>query len=211
MSEDQYGLDLESVTWYRRRADDAAVTVPDRFDVETLPEASNPDAIEETGEFESALRSGRLDAAMDPAGSLFNTVVESETAELFFEDPIAEERAYYEETGIFPPMHVVAIREDVLESDPWVAVNLFDAFVASRDRCFELNRSPSSNSSLAWSHLYRHEQREVLGENAWEYGLTPRTEHELRTFSRYAHEQGLTPREYEPAELFSEPTRDLQA
>ncbi|MFW6004128.1 MAG: ABC transporter substrate-binding protein [Halodesulfurarchaeum sp.] len=209
--QDQYGLDLESVTWYRRREDDAEIEIPDRYDVRPLPDASNPDAVEETGEFENALLTGDLDAAMDPAGSLFNTVVESDAAELFFEDPIAEERAYYEETGIYPPMHVVAIRDEILESHPWVAVNLFDAFVESRDRCFEHNKSPSAKTSLAWSHLYRHEQRAVLGPGAWEYGLTKRTEHELRTFSRYASEQGLTRREYDPAELFFETTLDLQA
>lgn len=209
--QDQYGLDLEAVTWYRRREDDATVSIPDRFSVEPLPTASNPDAIEETGEFEAALLSGDLDAAMDPAGSLFNTVMESDRAALFFDDPIAEERAYYEETGIYPPMHVVAIRDEILEAEPWVAVSLFDAYVEARDRCFERNRSPSAKTSLAWSHLYRHEQREVLGPDAWEYGLTDRTDHELRTFARYAREQGLTPREYDPRDLFFETTHDLQA
>lgn len=209
--QDQYGLDLESITWYRRREDDAAIEIPDRYDVRPLPDASNPDAIEETGEFETALLTGDLDAAMDPAGSLFNTVMESDAAELFFDDPIEEERAYYEETGIYPPMHVVAIRDEILDSNPWIAVSLFDAYVESRDRCFERNESPSAKTSLAWSHLYRHEQRAVLGQDAWEFGLTKRTKHELRTFSRYAHEQGLTPREYEPTELFYETTLDLQA
>ena len=208
--QDQYGLDLEAVTWYRRREDDAETGVPDRFDVRPLPEASD-DAVETTDAFEAALFDGVLDAAMDPAGAVFNRVRESGDVELFFDDPIAEERAYYEETGIYPPMHVVAIRDEVLEADPWVAVSLFDAFVEARDRCFERNRSPSAKTSLAWSHLYRHDQREVLGEDAWAYGLTDRTEHELRTFSRYAREQGVTPREYEPAELFFETTLHLEA
>jgi len=207
--QDQYGLDLESVTWYRRREDDAAAPVPDRFDVRPLPTAENQDAVEATDEFERALFSGTLDAAMDPAGSVFNRVQESPAAELFFEDPIAEERAYYEETGIYPPMHVVAIRDEILEANPWVAVSLYDAFVESRDRCFERNRSPSAKTSLAWSHLYRHEQRAVLGSGAWEYGLTDRTRHELQTFSRYSAEQGVTDREYEPTELFFETTHDL--
>jgi 4,5-dihydroxyphthalate decarboxylase len=208
--QDQYGLDLETVTWYRRREDDAESAVPDRYDVRPLPDAET-DAVSQTDDFEAALFDGRLDAAMDPAGSVFNRVRQSTEAELFFEDPITEERAYYEETGIYPPMHVVAIRDEVLVEDPWVAVSLFDAFVEARDRCFERNESPSAKTSLAWSHLHRHEQREVLGENAWEYGLTDRTRHELRTFSRYAHEQGVSPREYDPKELFFETTLELQA
>lgn len=207
--QEQYGLDLESVQWYRRRADDAEMSIPDRYDVRPLPGSRAEDAVEDTHDFEEALLSGDLDAAMDPAGSLFNTVVESESAELFFDDPIAEERQYYEQTTIHPPMHVVAIRDEILELHPWVAANVFDAFVESRDRCFERNRSPSAMSSLTWAHLYRHEQRDVLGPAAWEYGLTDATRHELRTFVRYAQDQGLIERQYDPEELFFETTLDL--
>ncbi|MFB6086829.1 MAG: hypothetical protein ABEJ84_08530 [Halodesulfurarchaeum sp.] len=61
--QDQYGLDLESVTWYRRREDDAAVHIPDRFDVRPLPDTANPDAVAEPGSFDSpsVLHDGRFE------------------------------------------------------------------------------------------------------------------------------------------------------
>jgi 4,5-dihydroxyphthalate decarboxylase len=206
---EHYGLDLEAVQWYRRKEDDVGADIPDRFDISSIAGEQGGDAVEEPRDIREALFDGDLVAAMDPAGEMFNAVVDSEEAELFFEDPIAEEQAYYEETGIHPPMHVVAIRDEVLEANPWVAVNVFDAFVEARDRCFERNRSPTANTSLTWSHLHFADQRETLGPHAWEYGLTDRTHKELETFVRYAHEQGLIPRRYDPEELFVDSTLDL--
>ena len=207
--QEHYGLDLEAVQWYRRKEDDAKVSIPGRFDIRPIQGPQGGDAVEDPRDFQETFFAGELDAAMDPAGELFNAVVESEEAELFFDDPIAEEQDYFRETGIHPPMHVVAIRDEILDEHPWVAVNVYDAFVESRDRCFERNRSPSAKTSLTWSHLYRHEQNEILGEDAWQYGLTDSTRTELRTFVRYAHDQGLIPRQYDPEELFYETTLEL--
>lgn len=209
IAQEHYGLDLESVTWYRRKQDDAAMDVPERFDVRPIPGEQAGDAVEEPRDLQEMLFSGDLAAAMDPAGELFNAVVESDAAELMFDDTVAEEQAYYSKTGIHPPMHTVAIRDEVLERHPWVAVALFDAFCEARDRCFERNRSPSANTSLTWSHLYRHEQQEVLGDTAWEYGLTESTRRELEKFVEYAFDQGLVDRRYEPEALFAEQTLDL--
>lgn len=203
---DYYDLDLEDVQWFRRKQDDVGTDLPERFDIEPIAGERGVDGVSKTGDLTDALLSGDLDAAMDPAGEVFNAVVESETAELFFDDTLAEEKQYYADTGIHPPMHVVAIRDEVLENHPWVAVNVFDAFVEARDRCFERNRSPSAKTSLTWAHLHRVDQDRTLGPHAWEYGLTERTRHELRTFIEYAHDQGLIPRRYDPEELFVEST-----
>lgn len=209
IAQEHYGLDLESVTWYRRKSDDADMTVPERFDVRPVPGAQDADAVEEPRDLREMLFSGDLAAAMDPAGSLFNAVIESDAADLLFDDPMAEERAYYEQTGIHPPMHVVAIRDDVLAAHPWVAINVMDAFCEARDRCLERNRSPSAHTSLTWAHLHFRDQHEALGQNVWEYGLTTQARRELSTFVEYAHDQGLISRRYEPEALFVDSTLDL--
>lgn len=209
ISQEHYGLDLESVTWYRRKDDDADMEVPDRFDVRPVPGKQNADAVEEPRDLREMLFSGDLEAAMDPAGTMFNAVVESDEAELLFENPIEEEKQYYQTTGIHPPMHVVAIRNEILEKHPWVAVNVFDAFSESRDKCLERNRSPGANTSLTWSHLYFKEQKEVLGTDLWEYGLTEKTRRELNKFIEYAENQGLVSHRYDVEELFVDSTLDL--
>jgi len=209
ITREHYGLDLEDVTWYRRKEDDVPISIPDRFDIREIPGKQDGDAVSDPKDMQEMLFSGELDAAMDPAGSLFHAVRESDSVQLMFDDPIQEERQYYEETGIHPPMHVVAIRDEILEEHPWVAVNVYDAFCAARDKAIERNSSPSTHMTLTWGHLHLSEQRDVLGDDAWEYGLTEKARRELRTFIRYAHNQGLIPRKYDVAELFAEETLDL--
>ena len=55
-----------------------------------------------------------------------------------FPDYRALERQLYQETGIFPIMHLVAIRRDLYERERWIARSLYDAFVeveAPRAHC----------------------------------------------------------------------------
>lgn len=204
ISQEHYGLDLQSVTWYRRRQDDVDTAVPDRFDVRPVPGSQDGDAVEDPADMKELLFSGELDAAMDPSGSLLEAAAESDNVEFVFDDPLAEGRQYYEETGIHPIMHVVAIRDDVLEEHPWVADRIYGAFCEARDLGLERARRPSYHMSLTWAHLHRLEQREIMGSDAevWEYGLTERTRRELAKFLEYAHDQGIADREYEPEELF---------
>lgn len=205
---EHHGLDLTDVEWYRRREDDAAMTVPERFDVSPIPGTQHGDGVESPRDLKAHLFSGELDAAIDPSVELFNAVVESDSAELLFDDPLAVEREYFERTGIHPPMHTVAIRNEVLAEHPWIAVNLVDAFREARELAFERRRQTSRTASLTWSHLHLHEQRSVLGDSTWEYGLTDTTRRELETFIEYSDRQGLIDRAYDPADLFFETTHD---
>jgi 4,5-dihydroxyphthalate decarboxylase len=200
---EHYDLDLAAVEWYRRREDDVPISVPDRFDVRPVPGAQEGDGVERPVDLQEMLFSGDLDAAMDPSTALFEAVADARTVDLLFDDPLAEERAYFEETGIHPPMHLVAIRDEILDAEPWVANSLLDAFREARDRA--LDPGAGEYTSLTWSHLHFRRQREALGPNIWDYGLTEQTRRELRTFVGYAHNQGLVPREYELSELFADP------
>ena len=201
---DRYGLDLERVEWYRRRRDDVPVDIPDRFDIRPVPGAQDGDAIEEPKDMQRILASGELAAAMDPSETLLRAGAESDEIEFVFEDPLEEERAYFEETGIHPPMHTVAIRDELLDEYPWLAECVYEAFRDARDRALEWNRRPSYNMSSTWAHLHLVDQRELMGEETWEYGLTERNRRGIETFVEYAHDQGLAPREYDLAELFVE-------
>jgi 4,5-dihydroxyphthalate decarboxylase len=49
-----------------------------------------------------------------------------------FPNYVQMEREYYKRTGIYPIMHLVAIRKDIYERYPFVATSLYDAFVESK-------------------------------------------------------------------------------
>ncbi|MDX1745737.1 MAG: hypothetical protein R3324_07355, partial [Halobacteriales archaeon] len=119
---DQYGLDLTDVTWYCDHSEDIPVDIPDRFDVRPTPNGATVEAM---------LVDGGLDGAMYPV--LPAAVKAGAGARRLFDDSLAVEQAYYRETNIFPTMHTVVIRDELLERDPWLAVNLLDAFRNARD------------------------------------------------------------------------------
>jgi ABC-type nitrate/sulfonate/bicarbonate transport system substrate-binding protein len=104
------------------------------------------------------------------------------------------ERDYYRRTGIFPMMHVVAIRKDYLSDHPQAARAIYDAFLAAKDQKAAHYRRQASKQHMAvmtpwFSELFAENLR-TLGEDWWPYGMA-KNRTAVDTFLRYAHEQGL--------------------
>ncbi len=125
-----------------------------------------------------------------------------------FEDPRAVEERYAADTGIFPIMHVVVLRRDVYEADPWLALSLYKAFEESR--ALAMRRMGETNAlrySLPWLYQEVEHTRSLLGSDFWPYGVAPNLP-TLQTLLRYSHEQGLTDHRLTPAEIFAPETLD---
>jgi 4,5-dihydroxyphthalate decarboxylase len=211
---DRYGVDLETVTWHTLKPEGNIVpmAIPDRFDVvEDYRPGGTTDA------FVSMLEAGEIDVAFstsplstrviggrhdDPDGTESPA---TDTVERVFEDPMAVEADYYRETGIFPPMHVIVIDDDVLERNPWVAGTLYDGFEAALEVCMDRLTKPRW-FPLAWANQHVEHQREVLGESPWEYGLTEDNRTAMEALQRYAADHGIIRSPYAPDELFVEST-----
>jgi ABC-type nitrate/sulfonate/bicarbonate transport system substrate-binding protein len=120
-----------------------------------------------------------------------------------FPDVVASEKEYYAATGIFPIMHVVAVRRDTYERHRWVAQSLYKAFLAARDEAYgNLYDTSALRFMLPWLTPQLEEARSLMGADYWSYGLEEnRTV--LETFLRYHHEQGLSRRLWAPEELFA--------
>lgn len=125
-----------------------------------------------------------------------------------WDDPKAAELAYYRETKVFPIMHTVVIRRDRYEDAPWLAGALYKTFCAAKALVQEgLDDTAASPVTLPWTYAAVAEAKALLGEEYWPYGIEPNRA-VLSTFARYAHEQGLTARRYEPEELFAPETAE---
>src|SRR5206468_8873791 len=105
----------------------------------------------------------------------------------------AEEIRYYKKTGIFPIMHVLGIRQELVERHPWVPINMFHALQASKAMAMRRLNNPRI-VPLAWYREAWEEQEKLLGSDPWEYGLSERNRQTIETLAGYAHEQGLTSR-----------------
>ena len=125
-----------------------------------------------------------------------------------FDDVVAVEKEYFAATGIFPIMHVVVIRRDVYERHPWVAQSLYKACQIARDDAYaRIYDSSALRFMEPWLIQHLEESRQLLGQDYWSYGLAE-NEKTLDVFLRYHHEQGLSRKRYEPADLFAAETSE---
>jgi 4,5-dihydroxyphthalate decarboxylase len=131
------------------------------------------------------------------------------TVRRLFDDSAAVEREYFRTSGIFPIMHVVAIRKQVYRENPWVARSLYDALTKAKDVAEELYRSQEANMHrlfmVPWLTELREENQRLMGDDLWPYGVEPNRA-ALDTFLRYHHEQGVSRRRFAPEDLFVEET-----
>jgi 4,5-dihydroxyphthalate decarboxylase len=116
------------------------------------------------------------------------------------------EADYFKRTKIFPIMHTIVIREEVYEKHPWIAQSLFKAFDESKRICQEAMYEFSAlKYMMAWSIDEMEKEREILGPDAWAYGLEA-NRHILETLIQYTYEQGLISKKLELASLFAKST-----
>jgi len=119
-----------------------------------------------------------------------------------FPDYEAMEQRYYERTRVYPIMHVIAIRKSILNSQPWVARNLYNAFEESKRRSLERLLDPAvSRYPVPWLTNYTMRMQQIFGSDLFPYGIEANRP-TLELFLRYAHEQGIAHRHAKPEEIF---------
>jgi len=112
------------------------------------------------------------------------------------------EEQYYRDTGIFPIMHVIALRREVYEANRWIAVNLWQAFEEAKRRSYQRALTfTASRLPFAWCHEAAHRARALFGDDMIPYGIEPNRV-TLEAFLEFAHEQGVCERRVAVEELF---------
>jgi 4,5-dihydroxyphthalate decarboxylase len=187
----EYGVPLNSIEWVQEMDDDVDVKLPADIKVQKLGAKKSVETMLAEGEIDALFHSDIIKpfVARDPrVGRLFRDVK-------------AEEAAYYKKTGIFPIMHVTALRKELTDQHPWLAINLYRAFEQAKALGMKRMVNPRI-VPLAWYQDAWEEQERVLGPDPWEYGLTERNRKVLDTMIGYSHEQGLIKTRFSPDDLF---------
>lgn len=152
------------------------------------------------------LADGEIDAIFSATKpSSFGT---SANVTRLFPDFKRVEAEYYARTGIFPIMHVVALRRSVYEANPWIAKNLTKAFAKALDMAYEpLKERAALRYMLPWLEDHVDETRSLMGGNGkwWQDGFEA-NKHVLEKFLEYSFDQGLAARRYKAEELFAPST-----
>lgn len=193
-------LRLEEIRWFQAgvnqpgRAEKVALRLPQGLQLTPAPDRS----------LNAMLLAGELDAVMsahpprgfdDGSGDVIRLL----------SDFTRLEQQYWRTTGVFPIMHVIALKAEIVRDHRWAARRLYDAFEVAKQRSLERLRNadwsplPIVNSADAMAA-----SGSLFGSNYWPYGVEPnRTT--LETFLRYAYEQGTCHRLLRPEEIFIGP------
>ncbi len=192
--EHEYGVPHKSIEWVTELDEDVEFTPPPDLKISRLPHTSS------NVESENMLVEGRLDALISP--DLLKPLLAGDPrVGRLFPNYKEEEQRYYARTGIFPIMHVLGIREEIVQKYPWVPVNMYAAFNQSKAIAMKRMLNPRI-VPLAWYREAWEEQEAILGADPWEYGLGDRNRKNLNTLVGYSREQGLISRTPTLDELF---------
>jgi 4,5-dihydroxyphthalate decarboxylase len=187
----EYGVPLNSIEWFAELEDDVEVTLPKDLKLTRLPHEKSVETMLAEGELDAVLHSDLIKPFL---------AQDARVARLFpsYKD---EEVAYYKKSGIFPIMHVLGMRQSLVERHPWVAVNLFKALEEAKAIAMKRMQNPRI-VPLAWYREAWEEQDTILGPDPWQYGLTDKNRNNLETLIGYSHEQGLIKKKLTLDQLF---------
>ena len=189
--EHQYRVPHRSIEWFSELDESIEFEKPDDLHLERLPNNKS---------VEKMLVSGELDAVMHP--DLIQPLIDGDKrVGRLFSNFKEEEKAFFRRTGIFPIMHVLGIKREIVKNNPWVPINLYHAFNEAKALAMKRMVNPRI-IPLAWYREAWEEQENILGLDPWEYGMTKNNEKQLKLLVDFSREQGMIKRDMSLDELF---------
>jgi 4,5-dihydroxyphthalate decarboxylase len=192
------GIPLQDVHWYQ-----AGANAPGREEkVElSLPEGTKLTRVADKS-LSEMLASGEIDCAIIARPPTSFLEGHPDVARLY-PDYLEMEEDYYKRTHVWPIMHIIAMQKHVLDENPWIARNLYNAFLESKRRSIERFMDPAvSRYPLAWLPTYARKMRDIFDGDPFPYGIDEnRTT--LEHLALYTFQQGIAHRHMEPEDMFA--------
>jgi 4,5-dihydroxyphthalate decarboxylase len=147
------------------------------------------------------LRDGELDALFTARAPSSFLRGESHIKRLFANTREAEQ-AYYKKTRMFPLMHLIGIRKELVGKYPWLPSSVYKAFCEAKASAMtDLLDVNALMVTLPWLIPETQETMAIMGNDFWPYGIEENMR-EITALMQYAHEQGLIDRKVTVEELF---------
>ena len=210
MLQDEYGVKPEDIEWVLSNKDSSAdaagkISAEEQVVPEGISASVGPAGMDES----DLLLSGEVDAlfhAAEPKAFVQGNPL----IKRLFSDSKQTEQDYYKKTGIFPIMHVVAIKTELVEKYPWLPKAVFEAYSKAKTQHYAaLKKIGWAYSSLPWFAQEFEETKKLMGENFWPYGIEANRK-TLETLFRYSYEQGLSNQLLSIEDLFHRSTLALR-
>jgi 4,5-dihydroxyphthalate decarboxylase len=175
----EYGVNWEDVKWL--------VTTKEKVEFEkkkgVFIEPLNKN--EDLGEL---LERGELDALFFPHPPR-SVLSGKRKARRLFRDTRAEELRYFRKYGYFPIMHIMTLRNELVQREPWLLKAVIECYASAKEMAASYFEDPGW-SQLAWGRHYFEEERKLLGTDIWPIGLKANHAN-LARFIDYSYDQGL--------------------
>lgn len=188
----EFGVDTDQVTWVV--TEDAHVAqYKNPPNVEYAPAGKT---------LEEMLQSGEIDAGMQlrvqPEGDIKLLLTEDEANQVGL--------GFFHRTGVYPIGHVMTIRDDTLKAHPWLAVEMFRAFKASKNIYLA---GLDQRTTLTARDRQSLRNRELVGGDPLPFGLK-RNRKAIEAMIQMDTEQKIIPKPFEVDSLFAPNTLDLE-
>ena len=196
--QDDFGVRPSDVQWVRGgiespgRPEKIRLQLPADVRIEDAPAGTTISELLDRGEID-----GFIAPRPPSAAALANPNVG-----WLFDDPTAVAKDYFRRTGVFPIMHVCAVRKTLAQQHPWLPMALTKAFTQAKDAALEkLSDTSATKVTLPFVEEQLKAARETMGADFWSYGVAA-NRRTLETFVRHHHAQGLSARLVTVEELF---------
>jgi len=185
-----YGVDLKRITW-------AATGDEHVAEYQAPPNVNYSYKGKATAEL---LASGEIGAAVG------DIRVDSPEVKPLIPDSRNAAIAYYRKTGIYPVNHCLVIRNEILDAEPWVAEELFNAFTAAKKSYFALldrgvDLSPADEAVISLGR--------AVGGDPFPFGVNANRK-ALEAIVQFAFDQQVIAKKPGLEELFTQNTLTLE-
>jgi len=186
--EELYGVKPSQIKWVTEKPERVPINLPPEIKTEKLPPGMT--TLE-------ALENGTVDAAFSFFKPREGNIV------CLFGNSKQEDIGYYQKTGMFPAMHTVVIKRELLDRNPSLASDLMTAYQKSKELSLSLRQTfiRQGGSSVVWLNESIREQSQLMGEDPFAYGLKANAKW-LDKFLSYLVSEGLISKKPELSTMF---------
>lgn len=202
MLADEYGFTPDQCRWVIGGFDYPIAP----FDFVTQPHPDNVEVVRapQGAALGPMLEAGEIDALI--TADVPRCVIEgSPRVARLFPNYRAVETDYYHRTKIFPIMHTVVIRRDLLAQHPELAASVYQAFCQSKDVVLQRYQNGRVlnhlDEMMPWISQLCDQNIALFGNDWWPYGLAANRK-AVEAFLRWHHEQGLSSHHRRCEEIF---------
>jgi 4,5-dihydroxyphthalate decarboxylase len=194
----EYGVDLSGVRWLQ-----GATNKPGRHGNPSVMPLLKHVAIadnESDKSLSDLLETGEIDAII--GADIPKALNRNPKVRRLIPDFPKVEADYYQRTGIYPIMHLVALKREIYERHPFVATSLYQAFCRAKALALERMRSTGMLATMMpWMLAEIETMDAVFGADPWPYGLDANRK-TLEALVSYLAEQSLIAKPMAIEDLF---------